>query len=205
VQWERLVLHWDGSTWQIVPSPGLSSSLTALLSVSSISATDVWAVGEYYNENAALLTLAQHWDGKSWQVFATPNPAGFDVGARNVFTSVASVPGTGVWAVGYYEVTVHVVTNNDRLLLPCRKFHPNTHTYRNSYSDVYCNAEYDTQPECNRDRNAHTKSYGNRNGDSDADFNNNTKTDPNAGNCPYTETSADTSPSSYPMSTLRSG
>src|SRR6266480_4539862 len=99
-----LIQRWNGSTWQIVPSPSLSSSLTALVSVSSISATDVWAVGSYFNENAALLTLAQHWDGMSWQVFSTPNPAGFDVGARNAFTSVATVPGMGVWGLGYYEV-----------------------------------------------------------------------------------------------------
>ena len=100
-----------------------------------------------------------------------------------------------------------MVTNNDRLLLPSREFHPNTHTYCSSYSDVYCNAEYDPQPECNRKRNAHTNSYANRNGDSGADFNtnNNTKTDPNAGNCLYTETSADTGFSSCPMTTFSSG
>src|SRR5436190_4545178 len=40
----------------------------------------------------------------SWQVFSTPNPAGFDVGARNAFTSVATVPGMGVWGLRYYEV-----------------------------------------------------------------------------------------------------
>jgi hypothetical protein len=99
-----LTEHWDGTSWNVVPSPSLSPSLTELVGVSSISATDVWAVGLYFNENAVQLTLAQHWDGISWQVFTTPNPAGFDVGARNAFTSVASVPGMGVWAVGYYEV-----------------------------------------------------------------------------------------------------
>ena len=88
-----LTEHWDGTSWQIVPSPGLSSSLTALAAVSSISSTDVWAVGAYYNDNSALLTLAQHWDGTTWQVFTTPNPAGFDPSAINSFTSVASVPG----------------------------------------------------------------------------------------------------------------
>ncbi|HEX4654025.1 MAG TPA: hypothetical protein VH227_07230 [Candidatus Udaeobacter sp.] len=43
-----LTEHWDGSSWLIVPSPSLSSSLTALTAVSSISATDVWAVGTYF-------------------------------------------------------------------------------------------------------------------------------------------------------------
>jgi hypothetical protein len=99
-----LTEHWDGTTWQIVPSPPLSSSYTELNSVFSLSATDVWAVGSYFNDNAARLTLAQHWDGTSWQVFATPNPAGTDSNeAINVFGSVVNVPGVGVWAVGYYE------------------------------------------------------------------------------------------------------
>ena len=99
-----LTEHWDGTTWQIVPSPPLSSSSTELNSVFSVSASDVWAVGDYFTDTSALLTLAQHWDGTSWQVFTTPNPAGFDVGARNSFTSVTSVQGIGIWAVGYYEV-----------------------------------------------------------------------------------------------------
>jgi hypothetical protein len=99
-----LTEHWDGNTWQIVPSPPLSSSYTELNSVFSVSASDVWAVGSYFNDNAARLTLAQHWDGTTWQVFATPNPAGTDSNeAINVFGSVANTPGVGVWAVGYYQ------------------------------------------------------------------------------------------------------
>ena len=94
-----LTEHWDGTSWQVVPSPGLSSSLTALTAVSSLSPTDVWAVGTYYGPGAQL-TLAQHWDGISWQVFSTPNPAGEIEGAVNEFNSVANVLGVGVWAVG---------------------------------------------------------------------------------------------------------
>jgi hypothetical protein len=98
-----LTEHWDGNSWQIVPSPSLSSSLTALTAVSSISTTDVWAVGTYYGPSAQL-TLAEHWNGNSWQVFNTPNPAGNINGAINEFNSVTNVPGMGVWAVGDYEV-----------------------------------------------------------------------------------------------------
>gem|GEM_PF-1338004 len=39
------VLHWDGSTWNVVPVPGGSQS-TVLLGVAAVSSTDVWAVGE---------------------------------------------------------------------------------------------------------------------------------------------------------------
>lgn len=99
-----LTEHWDGTSWQVVPSPPLSSSYTELNSVFSISVNNVWAVGSYFNDNAARLTLAQHWDGTSWQVFDTPNPAGTESNeAINVFGSVANVSGVGVWAVGYYQ------------------------------------------------------------------------------------------------------
>jgi hypothetical protein len=99
-----LTEHWDGASWQVVPSPSVSSSLTALTAVSSLSSNDVWAVGTYFGPGAQQ-TLAQHWNGTSWQVFSTPNPAGTDFGAVNVFGAVANIPGIGVWAAGYYEVT----------------------------------------------------------------------------------------------------
>ena len=38
-------LHWDGSSWSVVPVPGGSQS-TELLGVAAVSSTDVWAVGE---------------------------------------------------------------------------------------------------------------------------------------------------------------
>jgi hypothetical protein len=38
-------LHWDGTSWSVVPVPGGSQS-TALLGVAAVSSTDVWAVGE---------------------------------------------------------------------------------------------------------------------------------------------------------------
>jgi WD domain, G-beta repeat len=113
-----LTEHWDGSSWQIVPSPILSSSVTELLSVSSISATNVWAVGTYDGPGAQL-TLAQHWDGNNWQVFDTPNPAGNNGGAINDFTSVATVPGVGVWAVGYYEVLQPVMPSQTLTAFYC--------------------------------------------------------------------------------------
>jgi hypothetical protein len=100
-----LTEHWDGTSWNVVPSPSLSTSLTAPTAVSSLTPNDVWAVGSYFGTGAQL-TLAQHWDGNSWQVFPTPNPGGFSDHAINVFTSVATVPGVGVWAVGYSEITM---------------------------------------------------------------------------------------------------
>ncbi len=78
---KTLVEHWDGHRWRIVPSPNFSypgsSGRSELNSVLAISPTDVWAVGERdKNCCGALLTLIEHWDGKSWQIVPSPNPGG---------------------------------------------------------------------------------------------------------------------------------
>jgi hypothetical protein len=100
-----LTEHWNGEEWSVVQAQSVSSSYTVLSSVAPISERDVWAVGSYFNANAAQLTLAEHWDGTSWQIAYTPNPAGeIDNTRVNVLNSVASVPKVGVWAVGYYQI-----------------------------------------------------------------------------------------------------
>src|SRR5689334_20493178 len=54
--------------WSVVPSPSPGTSEDLLNGVAAVSSTDVWAVGDYYNGNSALLTLVEHWDGASWSV-----------------------------------------------------------------------------------------------------------------------------------------
>jgi hypothetical protein len=97
-----LTQHWDGATWQIVPSPNPSwpgLDLATLEDVVALSANDVWAVG--YSEDFASLrlnTLTMHWDGASWTVIRSPDPAGFNL--PNQLFAVAAVSPTNVWAVG---------------------------------------------------------------------------------------------------------
>ena len=100
-----LTEHWDGANWKVLSAPSVSSSLSALASVAPVKPRDVWAVGHYFNDNAALLTLTQHWDGVSWQTAPSPNPAGEEDDTHiNDLASVVSVPGVGLWAVGYYQL-----------------------------------------------------------------------------------------------------
>jgi hypothetical protein len=87
-----LVEHWDGRRWALVssPSPGQSSSLTA---VTAVSPDDVWAIGSYA-QGDTFLPLFEHWDGTSWSVQAGEK-------ALNVtMQSVASVGPADIWAAG---------------------------------------------------------------------------------------------------------
>lgn len=81
--------------WSVVPSPSPGSSQGQLTGVAAISSTDVWAVGDYYNANSALLTLVEHWDGTRWSV--VPGPS---VGTEPNFDGVVAIAPSNVWAVG---------------------------------------------------------------------------------------------------------
>src|SRR6266700_7983539 len=74
--------------WTVVSSP----SGGQLNGVASVSANDVWAVGQ----TLAPGTLAEHWDGTAWSVVPTPNPAP----GSDRLSAVAAVSTSDVWAVG---------------------------------------------------------------------------------------------------------
>ncbi len=92
--------HWDGRSWNLVPSPQPSAYGAIdlpLHSVSGTSSDDVWAVGYflYYEgeQGYKYVSLAEHWDGTSWQV-ADTNLSGW------ILDSVTAVSSGDVWAVG---------------------------------------------------------------------------------------------------------
>jgi hypothetical protein len=65
--------HWDGSQWQVVPSPDPrpgGQGISTLSGVAAISPTDIWAVGFPGSSN----TLTEHWDGTTWSIIPSPNP-----------------------------------------------------------------------------------------------------------------------------------
>ena len=98
-QFGPVIALWDGSSWtpQASPNPDGSAVLSA---VTTVSATDVWALGAYgrlllpYGGSKA---LAEHWDGSSWQQVAMPTPSGAD--EVHVY-GAAATSATDVWAVG---------------------------------------------------------------------------------------------------------
>ena len=68
-----------------------------LTSVAATSATNAWAVGNYYNGHLHV-TLTEHWNGTAWKRVPSPNPSS----AANLLSGVAAVSATGAWAVGNY-------------------------------------------------------------------------------------------------------
>jgi len=91
-------LHYNGTTWSVVPVAQPTSPASATLgSVTAISPSDVWAVGEYTGATSAAggSALIEHWNGSSWSIVPSPTP-----GAYPSLTGVAARSASDVYAVG---------------------------------------------------------------------------------------------------------
>jgi hypothetical protein len=95
-EWETLTEHWDGTAWNIVPSPNPGGSqITYLTGVSAVSSNDVWAVGYSHGGTKPLI---EHWDGTAWSIGPAPYAVGSD---SNGLYAVRAIATNDVWAVGY--------------------------------------------------------------------------------------------------------
>lgn len=94
-QTAALIEHWNGRRWNLVPGPDLAGANSTLLSVSAVSAKDVWAVG-HVDDGGVQQTLAAHWDGKTWTQVPSPSPGALG----NTLNGVLTGGPTGAWAVG---------------------------------------------------------------------------------------------------------
>ena len=91
-------------SFQLVPSPTIDGSLIA---VSSVSPSDIWAVGLQDPSTGVVAPLTENFNGTSWSVVAAPTPAGSSAAE---FTSVSAVASNSVWAVGF---SLSVVNNEN--------------------------------------------------------------------------------------------
>jgi hypothetical protein len=90
-----LAMHFDGTTWSVIPTPTLSSGGTIppnaqFLAVGAVSSNDVWAVG-FRSDNGQLI---EHWDGTAWSLVAGP------AGENGTLRNVAAISANNVWAFG---------------------------------------------------------------------------------------------------------
>jgi hypothetical protein len=92
-----LVEHWDGASWNVVPSPNIGSNGSYLQSVTALAADNIWAVGYYIDDNLVNESLVEHWDGTSWNIVNSPN-RGID---GSQLYGVAAASSSDIWAVGY--------------------------------------------------------------------------------------------------------
>ncbi len=94
---QGVTLHWNGRTWQSIPSPiPPGAAFVNLLGVAATSSNDVWAVGRWGDAaNLTVNPLLLHWNGSRWRIVATPSLSG---GAT--FQAVTAIAPDDVWAVG---------------------------------------------------------------------------------------------------------
>ncbi len=92
------ILHWNGKTWQTVPSPNEinASNGTRLTSIAASSATQAWAAG-YACGASACHPVMLSWNGKKWSFKATAKIAGMKDG---YLFGLSARSATAAWAVG---------------------------------------------------------------------------------------------------------
>jgi hypothetical protein len=95
-----LIEHWNGTAWSVVTAGVPLSSGIILESITAISATDIWTVGQQAGGSA---TNELHWNGTKWTVMPT---APFPNGGQEMLRGVSAAGTNDVWAVGSYAPTV---------------------------------------------------------------------------------------------------
>ena len=88
-----LAEHWTGRKWAVVPARASGGGFTVLFGVFCRQDTNCWAVGDRAVGAGAVGGLAEHWNGHSWSVAATPSAAAALLGVW--------CPGTDCFATGY--------------------------------------------------------------------------------------------------------
>ena len=113
-----LIERWNGSVWEIVPSPntGIEGGNGRLRGVFALSPNDVWAVGSYFPdiEFPTLQPLLEHWDGTGWEIVPGPSKS------PGQWSELSAVSGTGpadLWAVGVRDVSVGEEATERALIL----------------------------------------------------------------------------------------
>jgi hypothetical protein len=97
VEADGLILHWDGSAWEIVPqAPAENDSLSGAF---ALSPNRVWAVGQggFFPDEGPLV---ERWDGSSWSLVPSPDPSG----NFSVLADVTAPSVSRAWAVGSSSV-----------------------------------------------------------------------------------------------------
>ncbi len=90
-----------GSTWSQVTSPKPTGAQNASLSaVSCPSSVSCFAVGKWNGTTGPQKTLIEHWNGTSWSVVTSPNPAG---NTAPELSDVSCASTTSCFAVGVYD------------------------------------------------------------------------------------------------------
>ena len=67
---------WNGRSWTMQATPNPQAAYSQLNGISCVTSTNCIAVGSSTTNLGATTTLAEAWNGTTWSIVATPNPAG---------------------------------------------------------------------------------------------------------------------------------
>jgi hypothetical protein len=112
-----LVEHWNGSTWEIVPSPNVGEGgkdSSRLRGIFGASANDIWAVGEStVIASDASSTLVLHWNGTGWKIVPSPSTKYKNILNDDLDGGIA-IPHGDIWMVGSNDVADTLVMKGIR-------------------------------------------------------------------------------------------
>jgi len=95
-----LAEHWNGRHWKTQPTPVPSGATQSYLAaIACQSATACTAVGSYLNGSSVDMTLAEHWNGRHWELLTAADPVG---ATESALTAIACHAVADCIAVGYY-------------------------------------------------------------------------------------------------------
>jgi hypothetical protein len=99
-----LIEAYRGSRWAVQSSPNVSNSVTGfyqdeLTGIACPSATDCWAVGEYYENSPGEIPLIEHYDGSAWSIVTGPTDAALNVSGGSL-NGISCLSSNDCWAVG---------------------------------------------------------------------------------------------------------
>jgi hypothetical protein len=99
-------MYWDGATWKSVATPNVGEGTNKLNAVLALAPNDVWAVGFSTPvappQQAATLTLIEHFDGTSWAVVPSPNVGPNSANQSNRLLGLTANSANAIWAFGSY-------------------------------------------------------------------------------------------------------
>lgn len=113
-------LHRKGSTWSLVSTPSVVRAAypenSVIEGVACTSAPSCWAVG-YRSDTSTghVLNEALRWNGSTWSLTPTPNPAGTAGGNGHALSGVACTSARNCWAVGTYHIKGGSTPQNELL------------------------------------------------------------------------------------------
>ena len=93
------ILHFNGTRWSRVASPGFPQGFSSPRAVTPLSPTDVWLAEEVtVNNECCPKGLIEHWDGTSFSVVASPDP---NPRTTPNLSGIAAISADDIWAVGF--------------------------------------------------------------------------------------------------------